>query len=37
MKSMYGVDADPQVFALLSYSASYVLELHQWEKALILL
>ena len=33
MKSMYGVDADPQVFALLSYSASYVLELHQWEKA----
>jgi len=33
MKSMYGVDADPQVLALLSYSASYVLELHQWEKA----
>ena len=33
MKSMYGVDADPQVFALLSYSASYMLELHQWDKA----
>jgi hypothetical protein len=33
MKSMYGVDANPQVFALLSYSATYVLELHQWDKA----
>ncbi len=33
MKSMYGIEADPQVFALLSYSASYVLELHQWDKA----
>jgi len=33
MKSMYGVDTDPQVFALLSYSASYVLELHQWRNA----
>lgn len=33
MKSMYGVDSDPQVLALLSYSASYVLELHDWEKA----
>jgi hypothetical protein len=32
MKSMYGIDSDPQFFALLSYSASYVLELHQWEK-----
>jgi tetratricopeptide (TPR) repeat protein len=33
MKSMYGDEADPQVLALLSYSTSYVLELHQWEKA----
>jgi hypothetical protein len=33
MKSMYGDEGDPQVLALLSYSASYVLELHQWEKA----
>ena len=33
MKSMYGVDTDPQVFALLSYPATYVLELHQWGKA----
>jgi hypothetical protein len=33
MKSMYGIDADPQVFALLSYSVSYVLELYQWEEA----
>jgi tetratricopeptide (TPR) repeat protein len=33
MKSMYGTDADPQVFAVLSYSASYILELHQWEAA----
>jgi hypothetical protein len=33
MKSMYGDEGDPQVLALASYSASYVLELHQWEKA----
>jgi len=33
MKSMYGIDADPQVFALLSYSASYLVELHQWDEA----
>ncbi len=33
MKSMYGVDTDPQVFALLSFSASYVLELHEWRNA----
>jgi hypothetical protein len=33
MKSMYGVNSDPQVLAVLSYSASYVLELHQWEQA----
>jgi tetratricopeptide (TPR) repeat protein len=33
MKSMYGIDQDPRIFALLAYQASYVLELHQWEKA----
>jgi len=33
MKSMYGVASDPQVLALLSYSASYVLELHRWKEA----
>ena len=33
MKSMYGDEDDPQVLALVSYSASYVLELHQWDKA----
>jgi len=33
MKSMYGSDSDPQVFALVSYGASYVLELHHWEDA----
>ena len=33
MKSMYGIDADPQVFALVSYSAGYALELHHWEEA----
>ena len=33
MKSMYGIEADPQVFALLSYCASFLLELHDWDKA----
>jgi tetratricopeptide (TPR) repeat protein len=33
MKSMYGGDEDPQVLALALYSASYVLELHLWDKA----
>ncbi len=33
MKSMYGGEEDPQVLALGLYSASYVLELHQWAKA----
>jgi tetratricopeptide (TPR) repeat protein len=33
MKSMYGDDGDPQILALVSYSASYALELHEWEKA----
>ena len=33
MKSMYGIDADPQVFAEVSYPASYLLELHDWAKA----
>jgi tetratricopeptide (TPR) repeat protein len=33
MKSMYGDDADPQVFALVSYGAGYVLELHDWKGA----
>jgi tetratricopeptide (TPR) repeat protein len=36
MKSMYGGDSDPQVFAVLSYGASYVLELHHWDDAAIL-
>src|SRR5882724_8181826 len=31
MKSMYGDDADPQTFALVSYAAGYVLELHDWK------
>jgi tetratricopeptide (TPR) repeat protein len=33
MKNMYGVDTDPQILALVLYSASYVLELHEWQKA----
>jgi len=33
MKSMYGSDSDPQVFAIVSYGASYVLEMHHWEDA----
>lgn len=33
MKSMYGVEADPQAFANVSYAASYVLELHDWANA----
>lgn len=36
MKSMYGIEADPQIDALLAYSAAYVLELHQWEQAEVL-
>ena len=36
MKSMYGDDGDPQVLALLAYSTSYVLELHEWDKAAVL-
>ena len=33
VKSMYGDSSDPQVYALVSYSAAYVLELHQWGQA----
>ena len=33
VKSMYGDNSDPQVYALVSYSAAYVLELHQWSQA----
>lgn len=33
MKSMYGVEADPQVLAEVCYAASYVLELHAWANA----
>jgi hypothetical protein len=33
MKSMYGDDADPQAFALVSYAAGYVLESHDWKGA----
>jgi tetratricopeptide (TPR) repeat protein len=33
MKSMYGMDSDPRVYALVAYSAGYVLETHQWEIA----
>jgi hypothetical protein len=36
MKSMYGSDQDPRIFALVAYQASYVLESHQWEQALAL-
>ncbi len=36
VKSMYGDNYDPQIYALLSYNASYVLELHQWGKAAVL-
>jgi len=36
MKSMYGIDQDPQTFALVAYQASYVLESHQWEQAVAL-
>jgi tetratricopeptide (TPR) repeat protein len=36
MKNMYGDDADPQVFALVSYAAGYVLELHDWKGAVAL-
>jgi len=33
MKSMYGIEADPQVLAEVCYAASYVLELHDWTNA----
>ena len=33
MKSMYGIEADPQVLAEVSYAASYALELHDWANA----
>jgi predicted Zn-dependent protease len=36
MKSMYGNDLDPRIFALVAYQASYVLESHQWEQAVAL-
>jgi hypothetical protein len=36
MKSMYGIDQDPRIFALLAYQASYVLESHQWDQAVAL-
>jgi tetratricopeptide (TPR) repeat protein len=36
MKSMYAIDADPQVYALLSFSAGYLLELHHWRDAAVL-
>jgi len=36
MKSMYGMDSDPQVYALVSFSAGYVFETHQWENAAVL-
>jgi tetratricopeptide (TPR) repeat protein len=33
MKNMYGVDFDPQVSALVSFSGAYALELHHWNEA----
>jgi hypothetical protein len=36
MKSMYGIDQDPRIFALVAYQASYVLESHHWEQAVAL-
>ena len=33
MKDMYGVDFDPQISALTSFSAAYALELHHWKEA----
>ena len=36
MKSMYGIDQDPRIFALVAFQASYVLESHQWEQAVAL-
>ena len=36
VKSMYGDDYDPQVYASLAYQASYLLELHQWAEAAVL-
>ena len=33
MKSMYGDSSDPQIYAMLSYSAAYVMELHEWRQA----
>lgn len=33
MKNMYGTDFDPQLSALVSFSAAYALELHHWSEA----
>lgn len=33
MKNMYGTDFDPQLSALVSFSAAYALELHHWKEA----
>jgi hypothetical protein len=33
VKSMYGDNADPKIYAMISYSAAYVLELHEWVQA----
>jgi tetratricopeptide (TPR) repeat protein len=33
VKSMYGDNSDPKIYALISYSAAYVLELHEWVQA----
>ena len=36
MKNMYGKDFDPQVSALVSFSAAYTLEMHHWKDAVAL-
>jgi hypothetical protein len=33
VKSMYGDNSDPKIYALVAYSAAYVMELHQWAQA----
>jgi tetratricopeptide (TPR) repeat protein len=33
MKNMYGTDFDPQLSALVMFSAAYALELHHWKEA----
>jgi len=33
VKSMYGDSSDPKIYALVSYSAAYALELHRWTEA----